>query len=83
MSEGIRHLHREAEGAAWFCCNTCGRRYKRKSTLTQHLRNECNQEPKFACHLCPYRGKRNTSLQSHIYNRHRVKKYRFLSSGFV
>lgn len=53
-----------------FECDRCGRRYKRKVTLTRHLKFECGITPKFACSYCMHRFKRKEYLVAHLKIRH-------------
>ncbi|CAH1399495.1 unnamed protein product [Nezara viridula] len=36
-----------------FLCNTCGRSYKNKRSLSSHKKIECGKPPRYYCNLCP------------------------------
>ncbi|CAH1105899.1 unnamed protein product [Psylliodes chrysocephalus] len=53
-----------------FPCDTCGKQYKRKSSVREHKRFECMKEPQFACPACEYKAKLKGTLKKHMINRH-------------
>ena len=53
-----------------FPCPRCGRRYKRKDSVTTHLRFECGILPQFTCPVCQHKVSHRRYIQKHIARKH-------------
>ncbi|ENN73536.1 hypothetical protein YQE_09787, partial [Dendroctonus ponderosae] len=65
-----------------FACKTCGRAYKRKSSLYNHMRWECGKEPQFKCSYCPYKGKQKIHFIMHVMAKHKEHKADVLNNTY-
>ncbi|XP_032662675.1 zinc finger protein 37-like [Odontomachus brunneus] len=51
-------------------CNTCGKMYKWRESLSLHKRMECGIEPRFACNVCGRKFKHKHHLMKHYKSIH-------------
>lgn len=53
-----------------FPCDSCGRMYKRRSSMLFHKKHECGKEAQFACPHCNYKAKLKHHLKYHYHSKH-------------
>ncbi|KAG7205758.1 hypothetical protein KM043_007707 [Ampulex compressa] len=49
-----------------YTCDTCGKEYTWKPSLTRHKREECGKEPQFTCPVCSAKIRRSGQLKQHL-----------------
>lgn len=54
----------------YYCCNTCGKRFKYPTHFSTHKKWECQKEPRFRCPHCHYRSHVKNNVKKHIANVH-------------
>nr|CAI5843246.1 unnamed protein product [Callosobruchus analis] len=47
-------------------CETCGKKYKRISSLQRHKKYECQKEPSFRCIVCQFKTKYKSTILNHV-----------------
>lgn len=58
-----------------FCCETCGKVLKKKSSFEIHMLSHTNQPRPHACHLCPKRYNKQSSLKEHLIRHSGIKNF--------
>ncbi|KAL1129450.1 hypothetical protein AAG570_013976 [Ranatra chinensis] len=53
-----------------FCCQNCGKCYRRLSGLENHSRLGCGKDLQFECSYCPYKTKLKQNLARHLNETH-------------